>query len=1298
MDLSALVARRGQPRTEAAVAREVADVATAGLTVELRLPFALLVSGPEAALHGLAPLGYRVRLLRDRHRIALNGCEIDIRDGAAAGAADPDVPAALAPTWPHHLVQLVAPPIPEWVHAIEARGIQVVQNVSAYALFVVGPPDRVEGLDSQPFVSWTGPFRPAYRISPGLEGRRGVIRFVDVGVFPRSATASVRRIVENGGDRVIDERRRGKHGGEGYGELVVALRADRVEEIACLPPVRWLEYVDPSPRPADERYCQVMAGGVVSSPEQDSMPRPGYLGRLADLGVDGSDVVIGICDTGVDTADDEILHGDLRGRRRFNLDETDGAVTGDIIGHGTHMAGVAVGSGRADSDATDGDGFRIGLGVAPGASFGSINNVLAPLGSTGTLGERLARANDVAALARKLVEAGAHVMNNSWTASGSGYTQLAEAVDEIVRDPLGEGAASRPLAVVFAAGNEGGHPGTIGNPGEAKNAIVVGATLGFQSAGGMPADSRIGIAGMSARGPATDGRQLPHVVAPGVNVVAARASTMNVVWRTYAGAYTEDDGATHARHTLSGGTSQAAAHVSGLLALYIQWWRSIHGGDPSQAMLKALLVNGAVDLDGAANWRQVKARSTGAGCRWRSTDGGADGHPIWRYEPLEFVPVEVLEIGFDGRSWRCASLERQASPTGLSGRGQWAFEDGTLHVVTHHDQAPNPGNLADVIGFLDTCYIWARDARDVGPIPGDDQGWGRVSLDNVLTTETRGPRLMFDQGPAFTVPNQEFTVRVAVVNPGDPLRVTLVWTDAAGAPGDGAPALMNNLHLEVRPGGSTAIHVGNHFQQGASITGEVHDNDDNVECVYVERARGTYEVTVVASELRDDARNPGHPGSPWQDFALVIENAESAAAEPRALAVVLDGASGGASPGAMDAIATAARLLIDSLAADDAVGVVTTGSGVEVMHPEGGGGMPVLHGPTERTAALAALDRLVSAAPGSLPVALREAADLLAGAPAGRSRAAVLISDGHDTAAEVGGPAGIPVYTCAIGPMADGGRLARIAEASGGRYHHARGPEDLLELGHFVRGRLTEAGLVANETTELPSARIPLTVEQGCDSLILALSWNDPSIRSVDRTPQGPGEIGVRIRDPRGWIIPRHSSHMLRRHGSGFATFRLPGPAAGTWTVWLETAPSTRGRLTLAGFVDSRLILELDAPTCIRAGDPWPLSARITDHGQAVSEAQVVARFARPRTEGSTLIQPSPGAAGGGDSGTDHPHHPGDLRFDRDPADALRHTAHLTDTSDAGPCSAFVTATGISPRTGGRFVRQGFACVHVDEP
>jgi hypothetical protein len=129
------------------------------------------------------------------------------------------------------------------------------------------------------------------------------------------------------------------------------------------------------------------------------------------------------------------------------------------------------------------------------------------------------------------------------------------------------------LQHVFAAGNSGnttcapfalGFRTVLGGYQTAKNVITVGAT-----------GETGGIAGASSRGPVKDGRIKPEITAQGIGLV----STIPV--NLYGSA---------------SGTSMATPAVSGGLALLYERYRQLNGNQtPKNGLMKALLVNGAVD-------------------------------------------------------------------------------------------------------------------------------------------------------------------------------------------------------------------------------------------------------------------------------------------------------------------------------------------------------------------------------------------------------------------------------------------------------------------------------------------------------------------------------------------------------------------------------------------------------------------------------------------------------------------------------------------------------------------------------
>jgi subtilisin family serine protease len=770
-----LISRRGISETEESFRF---DLESRGFQVERSTGGRLLVipgdseDSLSSSIEGLESAGYRVKLLPNTNILEVGSYRIDIE--AATEEIDVpsnlEVPSDLANVWSHHLVQLTSIRTEESRHAIEEQDVKVVEPISSYGYFVVGSPQTVNSLTELEDVAWVGKFKPAYRISPQLRNMEALVDdehpviHLYLHVYPKTYIDEVDEVVKQFGGTIVRE---GSTRCE-IGIVTIAIDARDadgtinintinrlVNRLVQLPHVRWAEYQSPAPTVECERSCLIVLGKLNDPISLTSELTPSYQECLETLGLSGAGVVIGICDTGVDTHDNSTLHKDLQNRLNLFIDTTGGITIKDKKGHGTLVAGIALGN-AAIGD-VDPEGFLLGQGIAPEARLISINPVDTP-GGPGT--------KPIDEFTSQLVSQGVAVMNNSWQYSGErGYSATASLVDRLVRDPNTDNTVKDYLVIVFSAGNKGPNYGTITHPKEAKNVIVVGNSLNFRPGEGFEGEDIKAISAGSSRGPAQDGRILPTLVAPGTNIVSARSS---IGGRS---AYTDTDGITHNLYNIGNGTSYAAPHVSGVCALLIEWWRrQTDGSDPSPAMIKALLINGAEDLAG-----------------------------------------------------------------GPDGRG------GTL-----------------------------------SPVPNNDQGWGRVNLENIVLESTdfhRGPKIFFDQQHIFNDINQEFLTQIQPVHSDLPMRITLVWTDAPGAAGE-SPALVNDLDLEVIELATNNIYKGNVFRDGFSVTGGNFDNVNNIECVYILNPSGVYEVRVLPSVLSGNAFPP-FDISPQQDFALVIDNAEN---------------------------------------------------------------------------------------------------------------------------------------------------------------------------------------------------------------------------------------------------------------------------------------------------------------------------------------------------------------------------------------------------------------------------------------
>ncbi len=264
-------------------------------------------------------------------------------------------------------------------------------------------------------------------------------------------------------------------------------------------------------------------GGVDTAVEVSVVPTlPWGVGRIrapevwANLGITGTGAVVAIIDTGVDW-----LHPDLAGEYRGNLgkgrfdhsaswyDAVNGGIYPyDDYGHGSHVAGIAVGASVGVAPGArwigvkvlDTDGYGYDSWILSGLQW-----LLAPGGDPGLAPD---------------------VVNGSW-GNTNGYTTVFLAAIDALK--------AAGIFPVFAAGNAGPTSGSVSSPASNLGVFAVGAS-----------DVDEDIAAFSSRGPSPWGEIKPVVVAPGVGVWSAIPG----------GVYGEKNG-----------TSMATPHVAGLAAL-----------------------------------------------------------------------------------------------------------------------------------------------------------------------------------------------------------------------------------------------------------------------------------------------------------------------------------------------------------------------------------------------------------------------------------------------------------------------------------------------------------------------------------------------------------------------------------------------------------------------------------------------------------------------------------------------------------------------------------------------------------
>ena len=307
---------------------------------------------------------------------------------------------------------------------------------------------------------------------------------------------------------------------------------------------------------------------------------------MQSLGYDGSGVTVAVADSGLNNGDALTMHPDLLGRTPAffhygSPGQLDDAA--DEHAHGTHCAGIIAGNGA--SGEVDENGNLYGLGVAPGASivaqriFDGVGNYAAPPSF-----ERLTR---------DAKRAGADIGSNSWGDDTQGrYDISAMEFDALVRDADALTLGDQQYILEFSAGNAGSGQQTIGSPAVAKNVIATGASQNDRVDFVIYGEGPEAMADFSSRGPCEDGRIKPDVCAPGTWIASlqSQSATDQYAWAGISPLY-----------QYQGGTSQAGPHVSGAAAVFVQFYRETHtNATPSPALVKAALINSAVDLDDAS--------------------------------------------------------------------------------------------------------------------------------------------------------------------------------------------------------------------------------------------------------------------------------------------------------------------------------------------------------------------------------------------------------------------------------------------------------------------------------------------------------------------------------------------------------------------------------------------------------------------------------------------------------------------------------------------------------------------------
>ncbi len=443
------------------------------------------------------------------------------------------------------IIQLTGPMDPDRRAAIQASGARILDYIPDNAFILDTRRARIDRIAALPFVESLVAFQPAWKIDPELGQRTYTTPEMQAILNAGRLPALV--MLFPGADPVAAAR---SIANAGVAVQSTTLEDDRfvlhvqgtlnaLTNLANLDAVKWIE-----PGSENTLRSNTNTRWIVQTNVNGSTP-------FYTAGLRGEGQIIAIQDGRINTSHCAFVDAANPigpAHRKVHAYNT----TLGYDSHGTHVAGTALG---------DSGNFDNNRGIAYNARV--VFNVYSVSGGT-----FLTRLN-------QHYSQGASIHTNSWGDDGTtAYNALARNIDVFSYQ-------NDDNLVIFAVSNQS----TLRNPENAKNGLAVGATNG---SGGQQNRCLGGV------GPTSDGRRKPEIYAPGCSTMSSTGS-----------------GAVCNTTSLSG-TSMAAPAIAGAAALVRQYYTegyyptgAPNPADafvPSGALIKATLLNSAVDMTGVAGY------------------------------------------------------------------------------------------------------------------------------------------------------------------------------------------------------------------------------------------------------------------------------------------------------------------------------------------------------------------------------------------------------------------------------------------------------------------------------------------------------------------------------------------------------------------------------------------------------------------------------------------------------------------------------------------------------------------------
>jgi hypothetical protein len=611
---------------------EVPAVLQRARLIEKYDAFVVVEASAEAA-HALART-YPIEDITAQYQLQLGGRRVDTLERAPVAAARTRGPAKawavsrLEPGAHHYVVQFIGPIKRGWLARVRATGAQLREPYGGFGYIVRATESQGPRISALRFVLWVGHLPYEDRMAPGLATagetpstlpRRRVLPGVyRVEIFDSDDMQRIARAARSLGFKVLSMEPRPRVLSV-HTESGITMRRKQLKELSAVHGVRFIrERVLP-------RLCNNIATTIMANAYAALSP--------SGLKLSGDGEIVAVCDTGLDTGDAATIHPDFAGRivaiKSYpitpywnsiisNPGANDGPADLDS-GHGTHVAGSVLGDGAASAA---GPALIRGHAHEAKLVFQAVEQEMRwkPNAPPKLKAERYILAgipDNLGSLFQFAYNQGARIHSNSWGGGDPGaYDDQCRQFDEFVWK-------HKDFCFVIAVGNDGTdndgdgkiNSMSVTSPGTAKNCISLGACENLRPEFNSEkygdwwpddypvapfkddpmANNAAQMVAFSSRGPTTDGRVKPDIVAPGTFILSTRSTrlaTNNFAWAAYP---------PNKRYFHMGGTSMATPLTAGTVALIREFLRTKQGiAKPSAALMKALLIAGAERLPGTA--------------------------------------------------------------------------------------------------------------------------------------------------------------------------------------------------------------------------------------------------------------------------------------------------------------------------------------------------------------------------------------------------------------------------------------------------------------------------------------------------------------------------------------------------------------------------------------------------------------------------------------------------------------------------------------------------------------------------